>query len=132
MDIVVRGKNRTVPPRLQELAREKVGKIARFTHDAGRVEVDFSEVHTARVDARQLCEITVHLKRHFVKAHAAAAEPEAALDLAIDKVEHQVARIKEKRVARSHPRHGNGHAGNGAIDGTAMTTTRTKTPARRS
>jgi putative sigma-54 modulation protein len=115
MEIVVRGKNRTAPPRLQALTREKVGKIARFTHDAGRVEVDFSEVHTARIDARQLCEITVHLKRHFVKAHAAAVEPEAALDLAIDKVEHQVARIKEKRVARSHPRHGNGHASNGAL-----------------
>ena len=57
----------------------------------------------------------MHLKRHFVKAHAAAAEPEAALDLAIDKAEHQVARIKEKRVARSHPRRGNGRSGNGAI-----------------
>jgi putative sigma-54 modulation protein len=115
MDIVVRGKNRKVPSRLQELTREKVGKIARFTHDAGRVEVDFSEVHTARADARQLCEITIHLKRHFVKAHAVASEPEAALDLTLDKAEHQVARIKEKRVARSHPRHGNGHSGNGAI-----------------
>jgi putative sigma-54 modulation protein len=115
MDIVVRGKNRTVPARLQAVTHEKVGKIARFTHDAGRVEVDFSEVHTARIDARQLCEITIHLKRHFVKAHAAAAEPDAALDLALAKAEHQVARIKEKRVARSHPRHGNGHSGNDAI-----------------
>ena len=108
MDIVVRGKNRTVPARLQEMTREKVGKIARFTHDAGRVEVDFSEVHTARIDERQLCEITVHLKRRFLKAHAVAAEPEAALDLALDKVEHQVARLKDKRVSRSHPRRANG------------------------
>ncbi len=108
MDIVVRGKNRTVPARLQAITREKVGKIARFTHDAGRVEVDFSEVHTARIGERQLCEITVHLKRRFLKAHAAAAEPEPALDLAIAKVEHQVARLKDKRVSRSHPRRGNG------------------------
>ena len=84
--------------------------------------------HRANIDARQLCEITVHLKRHFVKAHAAAAEPEAALDLAIDKAEHQVARIKEKRVARSHPRHGNGRSGNGAVSDDAIpkTTTRTR------
>jgi putative sigma-54 modulation protein len=108
MDIVVRGKNRTVPTRLQAITREKVGKIARFTHDAGRVEVDFSEVHTARIGERQLCEITVHLKRRFLKAHATAAEPETALDLAIAKVEHQVARLKDKRVSRSHPRRGNG------------------------
>lgn len=108
MDIVVRGKNRTVPPRLESHAREKAAKIARFTHDAGRAEIDFSEVRTARIGERQLCEITVHLKRRFLKARASAAEPEAALDLALAKVEHQVARLKDKRVSRSHPRRTNG------------------------
>ncbi|MGH9033320.1 MAG: ribosome hibernation-promoting factor, HPF/YfiA family [Acidimicrobiia bacterium] len=106
MDIVVRGRNRRVPPRLQGIAREKLAKINRFTHDAGRIEVDFSELRNHRAGDNQVCEVTVHLKRHFVKAHAAAREPEAALDLVIDKVEHQVARIKDKRVARSHPRRG--------------------------
>jgi putative sigma-54 modulation protein len=117
VDVVVRGKNRPVPARLKSLAQEKVARLARFTHDAGRVEVDFSELKNPRVPDRQLCEITVHLKKHFVKAHASSTEPEAALDLAIDKVEHQVARIKERRVARNHVRHGNGHVnGNGALD----------------
>jgi putative sigma-54 modulation protein len=104
MDIEVRGKNRPVPSRLKYAAQEKVARIAKFTHDAGRVEVDFSESKNPRVAASQLCEITLHLKRHFVKAHAAAPEPEAALDLALDKLEHQVSRIKDKRVSRSHPR----------------------------
>jgi ribosome hibernation promoting factor len=102
MDIVVRGKNVDVPPRLRKLAREKVRKISRFTHDAGRVEVDFSELRNRRVADNQVCDVIVHLKRNFVKAHAAATEPAAALDLVLDKVEHQVARIKEKRVARTH------------------------------
>lgn len=115
MDIVVRGRNRRVPPRLQGIAREKLAKINRFTHDAGRIEVDFSELRNHRVGDNQLCEVTVHLKRHFVKAHAAAREPEAALDLVIDKVEHQVSRIKEKRVARSHPRRGGARRGRGAL-----------------
>ena len=102
MDIVVRGKNVEVSPRLRKLAREKIRKIARFTHDAGRVEVDFSELRNRRVADNQVCDVIVHLKRNFVKAHAAASEPAAALDLVVDKVEHQVARIKEKRVARTH------------------------------
>jgi putative sigma-54 modulation protein len=102
MDIVVRGKNVDVSPRLRKLARDKLNKISRFTHDAGRVEVDFSELRNRRVADNQLCEVIVHLKRNFVKAHAAASEPAAALDLVIDKIEHQVARIKEKRVTRSH------------------------------
>jgi putative sigma-54 modulation protein len=104
MDIVVRGRNLRVSSRLRALARDKLAKITRFTHDAHRVEVDFSEVRSRRVGDNQLCEVTVHLKSHFVKAHAAAREPEAALDLVVDKVEHQVARIKERRVSRSHPR----------------------------
>jgi putative sigma-54 modulation protein len=102
MDIVVRGKNVDVPPRLRKLAREKVSKISRFTHDAGRVEVEFSELRNRRVSDNQVCEVIVHLKRNFVKAHAAASEPAAALDLVLDKVEHQLSRIKEKRVTRTH------------------------------
>jgi putative sigma-54 modulation protein len=97
------------------VAREKVSRIAKFTHDAGRVEVDFAEQQHRRVAESQRCEITVHLKRHFVKAHACAPEPETALDLAVDKIGHQVARIKEKRVSRAHPRrrNGAGHGTNG-------------------
>jgi putative sigma-54 modulation protein len=114
MDIEVRGKNRPVSSRLDAAAREKVSRIAKFTHDAGRVEVDFAEQQHRRVAESQLCEITVHLKKHFVKAHACASEPEAALDLAVDKIGHQVARIKEKRVSRSHPRKRNGANGNGS------------------
>jgi putative sigma-54 modulation protein len=115
MDIVVRGKNRPVSSRLDAAAREKVSRIAKFTHDAGRVEVDFAEQQHRRVAESQLCEITVHLKKHFVKAHASAPEPETALDLAVDKIGHQVARIKEKRVSRSHPRKRNGNNGDGSV-----------------
>jgi putative sigma-54 modulation protein len=117
MDIVVRGKNRPVSSRLDAVAREKVARIAKFTHDAGRVEVDFAEQQHRRLAESQLCEITVHLKKHFVKAHAAAPEAETALDLAVDKIGHQVARIKEKRVSRSHPRRRNGQSGNGTGNG---------------
>ena len=116
MDIVVRGKNRPVSSHLDGVAREKVSRIAKFTHDAGRVEVDFSAQQHRRLAESQLCEITVHLKKHFVKAHASAPEPEAALDLAVDKIGHQVARIKDKRVSRSHPRHRNGARVNGHVE----------------
>jgi putative sigma-54 modulation protein len=69
-----------------------------------------------RVAANQVCDVIVHLKRNFVKAHAAASEPATALDLVIDKVEHQVARIKEKRVTRSHAgRRHRGATGTGEV-----------------
>ena len=111
---MVRGKNRPVSRHLRALAREKATRIARLTHDAGRVEIDFSEIRNPREARPQECEVTVHLKRHFVKARASATDPEAALDLVLDKVEQQVARIKDKRVTRVHDRRtlvaSNGHA----------------------
>ena len=44
----------------------------------------------------------MHLKGHFVKAHASSTDQVAALDLVIDKVEHQVTRLKERKVDRKH------------------------------
>ena len=102
MDIVVRGKNCDVTAQVKQLTEEKLRKLTRLAADIGRVEVDYSEIRNPRVALRQLCEVTVHLKRHFVKAHASATENVAALDLVIDKVEHQVGRLKDKRVQRSH------------------------------
>lgn len=124
MDVVVRSRNRTIPPRLQALAHDKALRIARFTHDAGRVEIDFAEVRTPRIEERQLCEVTVHLKRRFLRAHAAASRAEVALDGALAKVEHQVARLKDRRVSRSHGRRGNGVSGDdgrGSGDAAAAT-----------
>src|SRR4030088_456484 len=104
MDIVVRGKNCDVTGQVKRLTEEKLRKLTRLPADISRVEVDYSEIRNPRVAQRQLCEVTVHLKRHFVKAHASSTENVAALDLVIDKVEHQVGRLKDKRVTRSHPR----------------------------
>jgi putative sigma-54 modulation protein len=104
MDIVVRGKNVEIGKRLRATAEEKISKLERFAHDLTRVEVDFSEIKNPRVSDNELCEVTLHLPRHFVKAHAAAIDKLAALDLTIDKLEHQLTRLKDKRVARNHPR----------------------------
>jgi putative sigma-54 modulation protein len=104
MEIVVRGKNVKVPAALQETTKEKLAKFERFNLKLTRIEVDYSEIRNPRVSDNELCEVTVHLKGHFVKAHASATDQAAALDLVIDKVEHQLTRLKGKKVGRSHPR----------------------------
>jgi putative sigma-54 modulation protein len=102
MEIVVRAKNTKVEPRVQKITREKLEKVTRFGLDVQRVEVDYSEIRNPRVHDCELCEVTVHLKRHFVKAHAASTDQLAALDITIDKVEHQVARLKKRKVDQMH------------------------------
>lgn len=104
MDIVIRGKNVEVSEALRSAAQKQVAKLDRFANGLGWAEVDFSELRNPRVADNHVCEVLVQLKGHVLKAHASAAEPFAALAIVIDKVEHQVKKLKDKRVARTHPR----------------------------
>ena len=102
MDIVIRGKNVEVSETLRSAALKQMGKLDRFANGYGRAEIDFSEERNPRIAANHVCEVLVHLKGHLLKAHAAAEEPFAAVSMAVDKIEHQVKRLKEKRVSRTH------------------------------
>ena len=104
MDVVIRGKNVKVSETLREAATEHLAKLDRFANGFARAEVDFSEERNPRIADNQKCEVLVHVKGHLLKAHASASEPFAALYAVCDKVEHQVKRLKDKRVARTHPR----------------------------
>ena len=83
---------------------EHLAKLDRFANGFARAEVDFSEERNPRIADSQKCEVLVHVKGHLLKAHASAPEPFAALYAVCDKVEHQVKRLKDKRVARAHPK----------------------------
>ena len=104
MDVVIRGKNVKVSKSLRTATEEHIAKLDRYANGFARAEVDFSEERNPRIADRQKCEVLVHVKGHLLKAHASASEPFAALYAVCDKVEHQVKRLKDKRVARSHPR----------------------------
>ena len=104
MDVVIRGKNVKVSKSLRSAAEEHLAKLDRYANGFARAEVDFSEERNPRIADNQRCEVLVHVKGHLLKAHASASEPFAALSAVCDKVEHQVKRLKDKRVARHHPR----------------------------
>jgi ribosomal subunit interface protein len=105
MEILVRGSNVDVDPQLDTETRRKLAKVAKLAQDIRRVEVEFSEVRNPRVADALRCEVTVHLTRNLVKAHAAAPDARTALDRVMEKVGHQLDRVHDKRVHRSRPRH---------------------------
>jgi ribosomal subunit interface protein len=105
MEIVVRGRNVTVEAEVDADSRRKLGRLAKLATDIRRIDVEFSEVRNPRVSESQQCEVTVHLTRNLVKAHAAASDARTALDRVVDKVGHQLERVHDKRVHRARPRH---------------------------
>jgi ribosomal subunit interface protein len=96
MNVIVSGTNVPVPSRLRTAAQRKVAKLERVARDVSRAEVDFSEERNPRIRQRHRCVVIVHRPHQLLTAHAAAPEPEAALDLVIDKLRHQVTRHKNR------------------------------------
>jgi putative sigma-54 modulation protein len=100
MDVVVVGKHTEVDADLRAHTLEKLNRIAKFASDVRRIDVDYAKHATRRAGDSHTCEILVHVNHHLVKGAAAAAEHPAALDIALDKVEQQMRRLHERRVAR--------------------------------
>jgi putative sigma-54 modulation protein len=100
MDVVVFGKHAEVPQPLRAHTLDKLERIGKYAKDVRRVDVDFAQHATRRASDSHVCEILVHVNKHLVKGHAAAADHYAALDLALDKVEQQMRRLHERRVRR--------------------------------
>ena len=120
MDVVIVGRHTEVSPDLRSATEEKVGRLDRFANDVRRVEVDFDESRNNRMATPHSCEILVHLTGHLVKGHGAAADPHAALDLAMEKVELQMRRLHGRRTTRRGSRR-DGGPGHAARDGEVPT-----------
>src|SRR5437899_12206668 len=76
-------------------------------------EVLFSEERNPRISEKDVCEVTMTGHGHLVRAKAAASDPFAAVDRVVDKLEHQIEKLKGKLIGRSHPRrHGSVNSGN--------------------
>ncbi|HEX4979758.1 MAG TPA: ribosome-associated translation inhibitor RaiA [Acidimicrobiales bacterium] len=104
MQIAIRHGKVDVPPALRATVEEKIGRVARFYDGMELAEVRFVEERNPRIAAREICEVTVRGRGHVVRARASAADGFAAVDLVVDKLEHQLAKLKSRLVARSHPR----------------------------
>jgi putative sigma-54 modulation protein len=106
MDTLVNARHAEISPALRDATKKKVAHLERFASDVRLVEVEFSDMASRRSVDAHTCEILVHLKGQLVKGVASGAEQSVALDLAIEKVTHQMRRLHERR---SVGRHGGPH-----------------------
>jgi putative sigma-54 modulation protein len=121
VDVVIVGKHVEVDPPLKAVTLEKLERIEKFAHDVRRVDVDYDIHQTRRAGDSCTCEILVHLTQHLVKGTASAVEHAMALDLALDKVEHQMRRLHERRVRRGNRSRGSEIRVDGGANGSAHT-----------
>src|ERR1700716_1909764 len=80
-----------------------------------RAEVHFSEEHTRKAADKEVCEVTLVGHGHHVRCKVSAPDGFAAVDKAVEKLEHQLHKLKTKLLRRSHQhtRRANGIAAEG-------------------
>lgn len=97
--VVIHDRTEELPARLRTYAEQRVLRIARHFDRVSQAEVEFAP--ESRRGTSPLCtvQITVHMdgrRLPLAKAAEAAGDARAALDLALDKVDRQVSKLKEK------------------------------------
>jgi putative sigma-54 modulation protein len=100
LEITVSAQHTDISPALRAAAEEKIGRLSRFLDGMERADVHFSEEHNPRIVDQEVCEVTLEGRGHHVRCKVAAADGFAAVDRAVDKLEHQLHKLKTKQLPR--------------------------------
>jgi len=100
----VSARHTDISPALRAAAEDKIGRLSRFLGGMDRADVHFSEEHNPRIAAKEVCEVSIQGHGHHVRCKVAAADGFAAVDLAVEKLEHQLYNLKSKLVPRKSRR----------------------------
>ncbi len=102
MEVRVHGKKMQVGQSLRELAERKIDHASRIWGERAVADVEFSESHNPRVGAEKCrVEVTSSISGQIVRVEATATDERAALDLAADKFERTLRKLKERLIQRS-------------------------------
>ncbi len=104
MEITVSARHTDISPALRAAAEDKIGRLARFLDGMDRAEVHFSEERNPRIADKEVCEVTLTGHGHTVRCKVSAPDGFVAIDRAVEKLEHQLHKLKTKLLQRTHGR----------------------------
>jgi ribosomal subunit interface protein len=98
MEIVVRGRNVTVPEHYRQHVSEKLGKLERYDHKIIRADVELQHEKNPRQNGScQHVEITCRTRGPVVRSEACAEDFYKALDLAAERLERRFRNAADRR-----------------------------------
>lgn len=101
MDIVIRGRNVEITPRVQTYVERKLERLDRYMPNIVTINVDLAEEKANRNGDRKIAQITVRNARGTIlRAEERTSDLFAAVDATIDKLYRQIERYKGKRRRR--------------------------------
>ena len=101
--VVLHDRTDLLGPELREYTERKLTRLAHHFGKVAEAAVEFSPERRRNGLVTVLCRINVHVdgrRTPLLSAHESGADPQAAFDLAFDKIDRQVVKLKEKRTTR--------------------------------
>ena len=117
MQVTVSRRHTEVSESLRLVTEEKIGRLARFVDGLDYAEVHFWEHKNPRIADKEVCEVTIEGHGHHVRCKVQAPDGYQAIDLAYDKLEHQLHKLKTKlrRRQQGAPKNHKGAGKLGAV-----------------
>jgi putative sigma-54 modulation protein len=97
MRLQVSGRNLDITEPIREYAERKLARIERHLTEDTRVDLELAIERNRSISANQHAELTVWTRGPVLRAHEYAEDMYAAIDLAVDKLDRQVRRYRERR-----------------------------------
>ena len=102
MQVLISSRKADISDGLDEYTREKIGRLDRYVDGIDYAEVHFHEEQNPRITDKEVCEVTLEGHGHHVRCKVAAPDGFTAVDLAVNKLERQLRKLKTKLVNRWH------------------------------
>ena len=99
MQIIIKGKQMEVTPRLRQYIERKVQRLARLIDAEARVEVTVAEEQTRSTRDRYTVQLALASSAHPVRSEVCAVNANKALDLVLDKIVVQLGRQKDRQTS---------------------------------
>jgi putative sigma-54 modulation protein len=115
MKVVIQDQTEELDPRLRRYTEKRLGMLSRRFEKVLEAEVHFTpESRRGGETEEAAVKILIHpdgRKKPILKAEARGRDLHVALDLALDKVDHQLLKLKDRIVNRHHSKREEGGAG---------------------
>jgi putative sigma-54 modulation protein len=101
--VVLHDRTEGLKPELKEYAERKLARLERHFGKVADADVDFSEERKRFGVGTIVCRINVHVngrRTPVLSARERGVDAQSALDLALDKIDRQVVKLKEIRTHR--------------------------------
>ncbi len=99
MQIIIKGKQTEVTPRLRQHIERKVQRLSRLLGSEARIEVTVTEEQTRSAHDRYSVQLAVSNSSQPILSEVSAVNASMALDLVLDKVTAQLGRHKDRKTS---------------------------------